>query len=100
MENDANKKSKIWAHFKPIEKNDQGKSNTECKTDGCNEKLVYHNTTSSMIKHVKWKHLRNAQDLRINEREYPILSMISKYLLSAPVMSMASERIFLNRSHS
>ena len=56
MEDGVNRQSKIWVHFKPIEKNDQDKSYTECKIDGCNEKLVYHNTTSSMIKHVKWKH--------------------------------------------
>jgi len=36
---------------------------------------------------------------RINERKYPILSMISKHLLSAPATSVASERIFSKAGH-
>jgi len=56
QEIESGKTSKIWVYFKKPEKEADGKVYAECKIERCGSKMLYNNSTTSLIKHVKSKH--------------------------------------------
>ena len=52
----SSKRSKIWVYFELLEKDNENKIFTRCKVNNCKEKLLFHNSTTAMIKHVESQH--------------------------------------------
>jgi len=88
----GDKTSKVWNYFNLLNEADK-KSYTQCTINGCTEKLAYHNSTSSMLKHLKFNHVTAYESCATNKSKSKQFTLISSNYKIIPLSKEKSQAI-------